>query len=334
VPQYAATATATWAVVEVTATDDQSDAVTVCRPQLAALDGSSFVADELVDSTGSFYDGVSVRTGTSAYAASGDPLYFDDADGPVALTYSLEATDAESGFFKGVLVLRGPGGRTISTGFAVDFDAIGSTTCGPDGLSWGSTDIICDIPVTIPQGTSAGTWVVSELRLVDATGNVSDYRGLSLAPVILTRNAVLQATNFAISPTSVDNWTSDQYLTVSMTPEGAEDGIASLDVMTTPGCFASITTDPAVAADGSISASIRMLPGAHVKQCTINGIALVDGVGDLAAYGPAFDGPALNLVADQVPDTTPPTATAASLNTTTIAQSALPAGITVTADVI
>ncbi len=331
VPQYAATSTATWAVAQVTAADDQSDSLTVGKNKLATMPATSFTANELVDTVGASYEGVGVTSGATLPLGTGNPpAYFDDAAAPVALNYSVEATDPDSGFYKGVLVLRGPGGQTISTDFAVQFDAMGSTTCGPNTSEWGSNDIICSVPVSIPQGAAAGTWVVSELKLTDTAGTTTDYRKLSLAPIVLTQNAVLQATNLALSPASVDNWTSSQDLTLKMTPEGAQDAIASVTVTTDSGCSGSAITDPVVAADGSISVSVQMAPGAVNKECTITGIALIDGAGDLAAYGPVFDGPALGLVATQTPDTTGPVATAASLNTSTIAQSALPADVTAT----
>ena len=330
VPQYAATSTATWAVVKVTAADDQSGSLTVGRQKLASMAATSFTADELVDTVGASYGGVSVTSAVPAYALSVDPAYFDDAVGPVGLSYSVEAIDPDSGFSQGVLVLQGPGGRTISTDFAVQFDALGSTTCGPDTSNWGSTDIDCTVPVSIPEGTAAGTWVVSELKLTDAAGTTTVYHKLSLAPVVLTQNAPFSATGLTLSPTSVDDWTSAQTLTLSMTPEGAQDGIASVTVDTDGGCYGGVTTDPVVAADGSVSVPVKMPGSPQDKECTVTGVAIFDGAGDLAAYGPAFDDPQVSLVATQTPDTAAPVATSASLDTSTIAQSGLPADVTAT----
>jgi hypothetical protein len=325
VPQYAATATAKWAVVGVTAADDRSDTLNVGKTGLAEFAGSTFTASELADNTGPAYGAVSVT--------SHGPAYYNDKAGPVGLTYTVEAVDPESGFFKGVLVLEGPRGQTISTDFAVQFDPSGSTTCGPGTVGWGSNDMLCAVPVVIPRGTAAGTWVVSRLKLTDVAGNVSEYRKLSLAPITLTQNAVLKLTDFSISPTSVDNWIDRQNLTISMTPEGARNGIASATVITDGGCSGWATSKPSANPDGSITMTAVMQSGPANKNCTVTGIAATDGDGDLAAYGSAFDGPALNLVATQIPDTTPPVATSASLNRTSITQSALPQVVTATVGV-
>jgi hypothetical protein len=57
-------------------------------------------------------------------------------------------------------------------------------------------------------------------------------------------------------------------------------------------------------------------------SCTITGIAVVDGAGDVSLYGPEYGAPDPGITITQVPDTTPPVATAASLTSTTLAFSA------------
>ncbi|HEV2639183.1 MAG TPA: hypothetical protein VGX23_28845 [Actinocrinis sp.] len=279
------------------------------RDKLAAIAGTSFTADELVDSTGPNYEAVSLP--------SQSPVDFDDAAAPVDLTYTVEATDPESGFYKGTLVLAGPQGQTVSTDFAVQFDALGTTECGPDSPNWGSNDIICAVPVAIPPGSAAGTWSVSQLKLTNAAGAVANYRKLALDPITLTQNAVLSASGFSMTPSVVDNWVNQQNLTVTMTPAGAQGGIASVTVDTTPWCYDGTTNQPAVAADGTLSVTVRMFQGPSSKSCQVTGIAIVDGAGDVAAYGSANNGPALNLVSTQLPDTAP-TLLSAALGTTSV----------------
>ncbi|WP_441245154.1 hypothetical protein [Kitasatospora sp. McL0602] len=323
VPQYAGSATARWAVVKVAAKDDKAAAKTFGSARLADFN-PTVTATELVDSTGPAYQYAKLPINA--------PEYLYNADKSVTVSYDVDVTDAESGVFSGELEVTGPNRASASTKFEVKTASDGTTTCGTDFAGWGSNDVICHLAVTVPAGAPAGQWVISRLRLTDNAGNTASYRGLSLAPVQITQNAVLRATGFSISPKTVNNWAQAVPLKVTMTPVGVQQGIKSVTVWTGNGCAGSVTASPAVAADGTITVP-AMIFQKYSTQCTITGIALTDGAGDTAAYGSIFAGPALDLVVTQIPDTTAPVISNVTLSTTTLAASQLPAGILVTSDV-
>ncbi|WP_043678666.1 hypothetical protein [Streptomyces xylophagus] len=147
VPQYTAQDSATWAVVKVTASDDQGDTLTVGKNRLSEFAGT-VTAEEPVDSTGPTYEDVSLPPDGATY------LY--NAAEPVTVAYSIDVTDAESGFYKGEVTVAGPGGQTASSKFKVVTAGDGTSTCGPNSGGWGSNDIICGVSVTIPAGAAAG----------------------------------------------------------------------------------------------------------------------------------------------------------------------------------
>ncbi|KUO08029.1 hypothetical protein [Streptomyces sp. DSM 15324] len=107
VPQYAAGSTARWAVVGATARDDRGGTFTAGRDALAPYD-AAFTATHLVDSTGPAYD--------SLGTVLDQPEYLYNADASVTAKYRLNITDAESGFFRGELVLGGPLRITVTDG--------------------------------------------------------------------------------------------------------------------------------------------------------------------------------------------------------------------------
>ncbi|MEU2744169.1 hypothetical protein ABZ656_55390 [Streptomyces sp. NPDC007095] len=323
VPQYAAGPSATWAVVRVTASDDQGNTLTVDKGRLSEF-ASTVTAKELVDSAGPTYEWISVPPD--------QPTYLYNAAKPVTVAYDIEVVDPESGFYKGEVTVAGPGGQTASGKLKVVTAGDGTTSCGPNTGSWGINDMICGVSVTIPAGAAAGTWAVSRIRLTDNAGNTSVHRNLNLAPVQVTQNGTLQASDFSITPKAVNNWSAPQKLSITMQPNGVRQGLASATVWTDTGCGGSVTQAPVISADGTITVTATMFQ-TYDKECTITGIALVDGAGDVAAYGSYFDEPDLNLVVTQIPDTTPPVATSASLSFTTVAASALPRNVELTADV-
>ncbi|MGY4981314.1 hypothetical protein ACWCYL_29895 [Streptomyces sp. 900105755] len=323
VPQYAAQDSADWAVVRVTGSDDQGNTLTVGKDRLSEF-ASIVTAKESVDSTGPGYEDVSLPPDA--------PRYLYNAAKAVTVAYYIDVTDPESGVYKGVVTVAGPGGQTASGKLKVLTAGDGNTSCGPGTGGWGSNEIICSVSVTIPAGAAAGRWAVSRIRLTDNAGNTSVHRSLNLAPVQITQNATLRADDFAITPTTVNNWSASQKLSITMKPSGVRQGLTSATVWTGTGCGGSVTQAPATSADGTITLNATMFQ-TYSKQCTITGIALEDGAGDVAAYGSYFGGPDLNLVVTQIPDTTPPVATSASLSFTTIAASALPRNVVLTADV-
>jgi len=325
VPQYEASTSATWAVLKVTAADDQAATTTLGAKALAKF-GAQFSATESLDTVGMSYDQLGLNWD--------EPGSYDDATGPVTVSYGLEVMDQDSGFWKGTMVLAGPGGQTVSARFANTNANYGWSGCGTDPEFWGwdPTDELCTVQVTFPQGTAAGTWTVSKLKLTDAAGGETTYSKIDAAPVQLTQDAVLSADGFSLSSDTFNNWAGSASIGVNFTPHGAVGGIASVTVTTGDGCSGSTTNSPAVAADGSVTVQASV-GSFYTQTCTITGISITDGAGDLAVYGTDFDGPPLSLTATQVPATTPPTATAASLGQTVVSSSNPPNGLALTVQV-
>lgn len=321
VPRYAAQPTARWAVVKVTARDDRGGTFTVGRQGLGRFH-AEFTATHVVDSTGPTYDGLG--------AVRDQPEYLYNADTSVTARYRLNIADAESGFFRGQLVLSGPRGATASGSIRLTQETDGTLRCG-DYNSYDSHDVFCTVEVTIPAGAPAGTWSVSRVVLTDASGNVSVVKGLSQDPVHVTQNSSVQASDFAITPAEYNNWNGTAPLTITMKPSGFRNGIASATVLL-DGCNGSVTENPVIAPDGSISLRATV-PPIYTKRCTVTGIGITDGAGESAAYGTAFHGPVLDLVATQIPDTAAPVVNSASLDVTSVPASTLPRNAVLTLDV-
>lgn len=321
VPRYAAGSTARWAVVKVTARDDQGGKVTVGRQELADFD-ATFSATHVVDPTGPTQDQFGF--------VLDQPEYLYNAEESVTARYRLVVSDAESGFFRGQLLLSGPRGATASGSMRLVPGDDGSSMCG-EYVAYDNHDVFCTVDVAIPAGAPAGDWSPSRLRLTDASGNIGVHRNLSRDAVHVTRNDTLRASDFAISPGQFNNWNNPARLTVTLKPSGVRDGIASVTVLSDE-CGGSVTENPVIAPDGTIAVHITAGP-TYTRKCTVSGIGLTDGAGDSAAYGAAFHGPALNLVATQIPHTTAPVVTAASLDTTTFPAGSLPDQARLTLDV-
>ncbi|MER5862978.1 hypothetical protein [Kitasatospora sp. NPDC002040] len=321
VPRYAAVANTTWAVVGLTAADDKGTELSLGRARLGTFH-NSFTATELIDTTGPAVD--------NAYVVSEQPQYRYLDGKPVAVAYDVVASDYEAGVYAGELTVRGPDGTTVTGGFTLERDGGNLYTCG-EGTGNGDTDEVrCRVEVQLPAGAAPGDWTITRARLTDNTGNVAVHRNLALAPVHLTRNAQLKADGLTIGPKLFNNWTSPTELTVSLKPVGALKGVASVTVLTADDCSSNQTVDaPVLQADGTIAVKLWILP-IYTRSCTVTGIALRDGAGRSAAYGAAFNGPALNLVATQLPDSTDPVATSAVLSATELRTSQMPQSLGLT----
>jgi hypothetical protein len=319
VPQYTGAAKVKWAVAQVKFHDDASHSRTLDASDLTRFH-AQFDAADLVDSTAPTYDTLSVAPFTP------DAVYV--ADKSATVTYEFTVTDSESGFFRGEIVLTGPGGAQIKTPFQV-VTQDGLPTCGTDengDTHW----MLCDIGVTIPQGTTAGVWTVTSIGLTDVVGNHKAYGNLSLAPVVVTENAVLRATDFALNPGQVNNWASGQTVKVIMRPIGGSGTVAS--VSTVSSCGGEYRNAP-VTDEGDGTFSTPLYIPIRTASCSVTGIELTDTAGNSALYGSYFGAPALDLTATQIPDTTPPVATAASLSATSFPTSDTPRNLGVYVDV-
>lgn len=182
------------------------------------------------------------------------------------------------------------------------------------------TSAACQVAVTVPAGTPAGTWTVSQLELWDNAGNHATYSNLNVLPVIVTSNAVVHASNFSATPDPVDNWVQNQTVQISMSISGTQASVSAIYADFTAGspCRQQSAT-PAVSSDGTYSVPVTMFTIA--ASCTIAGIAVLDGSGDVSVYGPEYGEPDLGLTLTRAPDTTPPVATSASLSPTSLTQS-------------
>jgi hypothetical protein len=148
----------------------------------------------------------------------------------------------------------------------------------------------------------------------------------------VTSNSVIQAGGFAANPTQLDNWVQTATTQISMNVTGAKDGVSSITVDFEPGGPCSQqTTTPTLNADGTYSIPISMFSIA--TSCSVAGVAVVDGAGDVSVYGAEYGEPDLGIVLTRVPDTTPPVATGASVSPTTLTESPNTQGVGLTVDV-
>jgi hypothetical protein len=200
-----------------------------------------------------------------------------------------------------VITLAGPGGKTVSSSFQDLFSvADGFGMCGA-GTVFDDTSAQCQPSVTLPAGTPPGTWTLSKLVLWDNAGNRATYANLNALPVTVTSDSVIQASAFSANPTQVNNWVSTATAQVSMKVTGAVGGAATIYVDFTAGSpcrqgSASRAQNP----DGSYSVDISMFSIAN--SCSVAGIAVLDGAGDLSVYGAEYGLPDLGINLTRVPD--------------------------------
>lgn len=311
VPRYANLPNARWVVTEIAAGDERGGSLDA---QGASLDQFPRVlsASESVDSTAPTYQSLSLVSNNPVTR----PYVYDNGVSNI-VQFSLTVQDQQSGFWRGSMELTGPDGATLSAGFEYRTYQ-GQPECGLY-VGGDDRDMNCNVIMTIPAGTAAGTWSVSEVSLTDNAGNTKNYGHLNLLPIVVTANGVLSATGFSASPNPVNDWARSQTVQLTFGVVGAQQGISAVYVDAggaTGGICPQISTTPTVNADGTVS--IPMLVNQGTLSCRINGVAIVDGVGNVALYGSEYGAPDPGVTITQLPDTTPPTVTSASLSTTTI----------------
>lgn len=320
VPQYTSKRSAKWVVTSVDAQDSTGAALAASGTALSRFDHTDWVgATETVDSTAPGYGYLAL--GSNYYPAR-PYVYVNGAPGEQ--TYDFTVQDQQSGFWKGTLTLAGPGGATIDTDFAyVQEPGQSSFDCGL--LSGGTDqDLNCAVPVVFPVGTAAGTWTVSKVTVTDNAGNASVAGGLSALPVQVTSDATLSAGGFAAAPSVLDTWVRPQTTQLTFSVAGARQGVSAVYVDDTNGGCVEVGTSATQNADGTYSVPVSLK--ASVPSCTIDGIAVVDGAGDVALYGSEYGAPDPGVTISRTPDTTPPTVTSASLSQTTIPASQILGG--------
>ncbi|HVQ94594.1 MAG TPA: hypothetical protein VMU51_26395 [Mycobacteriales bacterium] len=322
VPRYGPTVLTSWRVVQITAADDRGHSRTLSDGELDRF-RARVVATGLVDSTPPtvaflFRDGRQ------------DEFLFDAGRGATA-RYFVEVRDSEAGVWKGRLTLTGPGGARITAPFEPVDTGETFPHCGEDPV-FGANDLACDVTLTLPAGSPAGSWSISAVEITDNAANTAVVTDVTAEPVRLTRNGVLSATGFSVRPAVVDNWRQTKQVAVTLRPVGARGGVQSFSVRTDR-CF-DLTTDLTANPDGTVT--VQWPISTIFSACRITGIVLVDGAGDVALYGSAFGAPAIDLAVARLPDTDPPVALAARLDTTTVTTTQLRQtvgiGVTVTVD--
>jgi hypothetical protein len=312
VPQYTKATTARWVVSDVTVKDDQGASADISGVRLTGFH-AALNATELPDTTAPSYDQFSFAS------PSQRPFLYDNGTS-ASLSYSIEVIDPDSGFWKGTVALSGPAGQHALGAFDAEYSVTdGLDVCG-QGIGFGTQDIICTATVTIPANAAAGTWSVSAITLTDNAGNTQAYRGLNELPVTVTADKLITASGFSVNPSQVNDWGTFGNTTLTMTVTGETGGVTAIYVDGTPGACGQHTTTPTLNSDGTYSVPMYMV--IDNPKCTITGIAVVDGAGHVSLYGSEYGAPDPGVTITQVPDTTPPVATAASLSSTTLPYSA------------
>lgn len=298
VPQYARTATSEYRVTKIAATDDQGQAVTVSGRRLAK---AKFTAVQAVDNTAPTYELLQIASWSKS------AIYNRDQSGTV--TYYINVSDSEAGISNGTLVVKGPDGTTLSAPFAWDPDDY-NAPCGPD-----PQHSVCTVDVTVPANAAAGTWVVDRLNLTDAAGNTRQYADLNAAPLVVSANRQIQASDFVFDPPHVDNWRNSQVTHLKFTLAGAQQGLERAKVALGGPCTPQTDT-PVVGDDGAVDIPVTVYSIA--SSCDVTGITVTDKAGNTSLYGTDFGAPDLGLVVRRTPNTTPPVADSAKLSWTTL----------------
>jgi hypothetical protein len=330
VPEYAAATSATWGVSLIAIMDGPGGQTAVLSGSALSGLSNTFTATEQVSTTTPTYQpGITVTT--TGNSVTENPPYLYNR-GIVGLAqYGIDVQDSQSGFWNGFLTITGPGGMTETAPFysyADPFQQENFPCQGFGNFVWVDDQEDCTPDVFIPAGAPAGTWAVTSVSLTNSAGQTQDYTGLDLAPITVTSDGVVKASSFKATPAQVDNWRSSATSAISMDITGAQGGVSSIQLYTsgTGEPCVQVSTTPTKDADGSYSVSLTMDQafGNGGSTCTIEGIAITDGAGDLSLYGIDFTSANVGVEITNVPDTTPPVATAASMSVTSIEQSQLP----------
>jgi hypothetical protein len=159
---------------------------------------------------------------------------------------------------------------------------------------------------------------MAQVVLTDNARAVSTLKNPSATALTVTSNAVVGASGFAITPTVADNGSDE--VPVTFTATGARKGISNVLLEFSDfGCY----RNGFVSISGT-TVSVPFTIGTSTRSCGVTGIAVIDGAGDLSLYGTEYrTGHDLGLTVTQVPNTTAPVVTGASLSVTTVAESEL-----------
>src|SRR4029078_9803984 len=129
-----------------------------------------------------------------------------------------------------------------------------------------------------PAGSPSGGWSVKRVRVTDNAGNVRVVNPVDVPVVQVSRNDVVSATDFALSPPVVDNWRETKVSNLVFRPSGLVGGLTSVDLETVAGCWPDASA-PTLHPDGPATVAVQVL--SFADQCEISGVAIKDGAGHL-----------------------------------------------------
>lgn len=311
VPRYSKTGAAQWVVTRFVASDDNGSSLTLEGGQLARY-RTVLKARTMVDST-------PPNVNSFGIDPVGRQHHYAYVNGTVAhLGYALSVQDWQSGFWKGVLWLTGPGGQQIDSAFEVAGFQDGHPRCGSSTGGY-LNQVNCRIEVELPAGTPSGTWQVSGLVLIDNAGNQVTVSPPATAPISVTSNETLSASDFSATPNPVNNWTQNATTRIRVDTAGAEGGISMMQVEFDQNWCEQRGTVPNVDPDGGISVEVLVFHGA--TECVVDGLVIVDAAGNTAVYGGRYGGPDPGLMITRISNTVPPTASMVTLTPTTLPRS-------------
>ena len=303
VPRYARASLVSWEVISLTARDNKGDKLTLTAAQLARFN-AALAAQEVAVTAGPTFDTFGLYDYVRPYAYSG-------SHSSGSQVYNMCVYPSEAGFTAGTLRLSGPAGQSFTSQFS--YNPAAPECMNPSTRVQGQQYIV---HVKFPVGLAPGIWTASGLQLTDTAGNVTTASNLG-APITVTGNQVLTASDFAATPNPANDWAQAISVAVSMKVAGPKGGVSTIsldfagDSPGNPGnCRAGST--PATTGPGQESVQFQMTY--LTKSCQLTGVAILDAAGDLALYGSEYGAPDPGLTVRQTPDTTPPTATAASLS--------------------
>ncbi|MET8067600.1 hypothetical protein ACFYON_28665 [Micromonospora sp. NPDC005686] len=302
--------TALWEVTKVTI-GYRGTTATVSGTRLQAF-GYQFTARTLIDSSGPSADSISLN-----WLLRRPYLYL--GNGPATVAYDFTVQDWQSGFWKGTIRLAGPGGASITTAFTWEREEYSTgLRCGrvssgqQDGVS-----MTCAVDVALPSDTATGNWRVAALVLRNNAGGTTTYKNPTAPSVTTTTNSTLRASDFAVSPNPVDNWRDSVMTDVSMVVTDARKGLSTIQLDLVGGCQQYGL--PTAGADGRVA--VRVMVYQQTEKCVVEGLAVVDGAGNVALYGSMYRAPDPGLTITRVPSTNPPMARSATLDPSSVPSS-------------
>ncbi|MEU8000818.1 hypothetical protein AB0B66_06630 [Catellatospora sp. NPDC049111] len=314
VTEYGPAAPVTYRVTKITATDDQGTTRTLSGDRISP--SAVLAATQNPDTAPPVVNQIWLDSPTKEH------VY--DAGSGATLRYGLYVFDEPgAGFWKGRIVLDGPGTAEIVAPITMSWSDQGGYLCG-DMQTWDPWFTECHVPVTLPAGSPTGEWKVKAVTLTDRAGNTKRYTGLAAPAVQVTRNEAIVAGGFALTPTQVNNWREPAKPTLTFTVGGVQGALTA--TVATTGCSTwnqVLTEGPA----GTYSMPVVM--NELNTTCTVDGILLTDASGAVSVYGAYYGAPALDLRATRVPDTSRPVAIAAALSRTEAAPGEVSNGISI-----